>query len=55
LTHDKPSHAETLVEAGWLGRKQAEDFNSLKEIKIEPDHDPEMLTGADVKLFKTVC
>jgi 3-hydroxybutyryl-CoA dehydrogenase len=24
----------------------------LKEIKIEPDHDPEMLTGADVKAIQ---
>lgn len=46
----KPSLTQKrLVEANWLGRKTGRGFYQYDNgNKIELDHDPEMLTGADV-------
>ncbi|BAO55631.1 3-hydroxyacyl-CoA dehydrogenase NAD-binding domain-containing protein [Nonlabens marinus] len=50
----KPSLTQKrLVEAGWLGRKSGRGFYKFEDgNKIEPDHDPEMLTGADAKAIQ---
>ncbi|SCX90541.1 3-hydroxybutyryl-CoA dehydrogenase [Nonlabens sp. Hel1_33_55] len=50
----KPSLTQKrLVEAGWLGRKSGRGFYKFEDgNKIEPDHDPEMLTGADIKAIQ---
>jgi 3-hydroxybutyryl-CoA dehydrogenase len=50
----KPSLTQKrLVEAGWLGRKSGRGFYKFEDgNKIEPDHDPEMLTGADVQAIQ---
>lgn len=50
----KPSLTQKrLVEANWLGRKSNRGFYSYENgTKIEIDHDPEMLTGADAKAIQ---
>ncbi|KQC34213.1 3-hydroxybutyryl-CoA dehydrogenase [Nonlabens sp. YIK11] len=50
----KPSLTQKrLVEAGWLGKKSGRGFYKFENgNKIEPEHDPEMLTGADVKAIQ---
>ncbi|MGB5981818.1 MAG: 3-hydroxyacyl-CoA dehydrogenase NAD-binding domain-containing protein [Nonlabens sp.] len=50
----KPSLTQKrLVEAGWLGRKSGKGFYEFVDgIKQEPDHDPQMLTGGDVKAIQ---
>ncbi len=50
----KPSLTQKrLVEAGWLGRKSGRGFYKFEDgNKIEPDHDPEMLTGADIQAIQ---
>ncbi len=50
----KPSLTQKrLVEAGWLGRKSGKGFYEFVDgVKQEPDHDPQMLTGADVKAIQ---
>ena len=50
----KPSLTQKrLVEAGWLGRKSGKGFYEFIDgVKQEPDHDPQMLTGADVKAIQ---
>lgn len=50
----KPSLTQKrLVEAGWLGRKTSRGFYKFEDgNKIEPDHDPEMLTGADIQAIQ---
>nr|WP_194851339.1 3-hydroxyacyl-CoA dehydrogenase NAD-binding domain-containing protein [Nonlabens antarcticus] len=50
----KPSLTQKrLVEAGWLGKKSGRGFYKFEDgKKIEPDHDPEMLTGADIQAIQ---
>lgn len=50
----KPSLTQKrLIEAGWLGRKSGRGFYKFEDgNKIEPNHDPEMLTGADIKAIQ---
>jgi len=50
----KPSLTQKrLVEANWLGRKSNRGFYTYDNgNKLEIDHDPEMLTGADAKAMQ---
>lgn len=50
----KPSLSQKrLAEAGWLGRKSGKGFYEFVDgVKQESDHDPQMLTGADVKAIQ---
>ncbi|ARN77163.1 3-hydroxybutyryl-CoA dehydrogenase [Nonlabens spongiae] len=50
----KPSLTQKrLVEAGWMGRKSGKGFYEFADgVKQDLDHDPQMLTCADVKAIQ---